>query len=788
MIEVNLSVREVVEFILKEGDIDAGFFAVSAPSVAAMRAGAEAHKFFQKKRAKQAEEQNASYESEVTMSIEFTRGDFSVSFSGRADGVWEDETGVYIEEIKSTHRAVSEITTATPWHFGQCNCYAHMYCKKTGKDGVFVRMIYINVDGYETSEIPVYRTREELSCFFDELIGKYMEWVKFDYERKRERDANIGALSFPFGAYRAGQREFAVFAYRAIERGEKLFIEAPTGTGKTISAIFPAVKALGLGLCDKIFYLTAKTPARAAAESTMKMLRDKNCPLLSVSLTAKDKLCATGESVCTPTACPRAAGHFDRVNGAVFDMINNESIINAAVISEYSEKHTVCPHELALDASIWCDALICDYNYVFDPKVKLRRFFEDGAKKGRYAILADEAHNLDDRAREMFSASAVKSVFWAAKKASEAFKGNKVAKILNNINGYFLKAKRELGERAAMEMDEQPLELYQLLEDFILETGETLHKDPSSVSDDFVNGYFAALDFLSARDRFDERFTCFCENDGDVTVKLLCLDPSKLLAEALKNAQGAVFFSATLTPGEYFRRVLGGAETDAVVRLPSPFRRENLFVFIERLSTRYKNRADNYEKIADVIFTMISAKKGNYFAFFPSYTFLREVYAAFSAKYPQENTIAQSSGLGENERAKFLANFDRKNPLGLLAFAVMGGAFSEGIDLPGERLIGVAVVGVGLPQINEERDVMARYYERTSGSGFDFAYVFPGMNKVLQAAGRVVREENDTGAVILIDDRFLTRRYTDLFPRHWSHFKRGNGLKEYLTEFWEDKE
>jgi len=786
---ISVSVRELVEFIMRGGSIDnrGGFASLNAYEL--MREGVRLHNKLQKLRKKEASKSNSNYESEARLFATISTDKFDLTVEGRADGIWRSENNeAIVEEIKST-TFLPVYVDKNHWHFGQVKCYAHMLCRNNPAfDGVTVRLTYIHSETEEIVEFPQYYTASELEDFFFGLTNKYLVWQNMDYDRKKARDSSIKSGKFPYPSFRKGQREFSVTAYRAIERNKKLYIEAPTGTGKTISAIFPTVKSISEGFCDKFFYLTAKTITRTAAEQALFLMNQQDYKLLSVTLTAKEKICLCENPLnCNPLECSFADGHFDRVNDAVMDIIKSGLlVIKRDDILDCAQKHNVCPHELQLDVSTWTDAVICDYNYAFDPKVQLQRFFGQNSKNGKYAFLVDEAHNLVERAREMFSAELRKSSFREARKFVRG-KDKPLYKIFSEIIEYF----SEIGDNISpdkfkvLTTDKQPSELYVLLK-FMVERMNIwlaqLHETPD---DSVIEVYFSAVDFLNTSETFDEHFTVFMESGRDVSIKLMCLNPSSLLATALSKSCGSIFFSATLTPCHYFKNVLGGNKDDYMARLPSPFDREKLCVLIEnRVSTRYKDRAGSYESIAELLHDMIIAKRGNYFAFFSSYIYLEKVLEVFLKKFPEENTLVQSRNFGEKEREEFLSRFNDCD--NLLAFAVMGGVFSEGIDLVGEKLIGAAIVGVGLPLVSEERDVISRYYDKTLGSGFEYAYMFPGMNKVLQAAGRVIRSEEDKGVVLLIDDRFTTNRYLSLFPHEWKNFVTlsTNDIQEVLNKFW----
>jgi Rad3-related DNA helicase len=525
------------------------------------------------------------------------------------------------------------------------------------------------------------------------------------------------------------------------------------------------------------------------------MLMDKGCALTYVSMTARDKLCVLPERVCSPLACPMADGHFDRVNDALWALLERAERITRNEIDLAATEFNVCPYELMLDASLFADIIICDYNYVFDPTVSLKRFFGETVTD-KYIFLIDEAHNLVERAREMFSATINKSDFDPLRKILKGRgKKNRLGMTLNAITAEIKSLAAAIPEgRDAAVADEPPRELQELLLSFRDLMDEWLAANAGSDGfNDCMETHFRVLDFLRVYDGLDKRYTVYTERrKADAEVTLMCLDPSANLAETLKKAVGSVFFSATLTPITYFKNVLGGGNDDKTARLPSPFNRDHLCVVIEnRISTKYIHRTPaSYAATADALYGMVSARKGNYFAFFSSYAYLENVLTEFIAKYPEERVHVQERLMGEPEREAFLAEFKEDPENGMLAFAVMGGVFSEGVDLVGERLIGAAVVGVGLPQVSLKREALMNYYNRTLSGGFEYAYMYPGMNKVLQAAGRVLRTETDRGAILLIDTRFSDSRYIDLFPYEWLLYKkplRNEGIGDIYKSFWDNE-
>lgn len=800
---MKLSVRRMVEFIMRSGDIDTAYLGANRALE-----GTRVHQKIQKKRKKEAKENNTTYNSEVYLSVECEHWDILFHVEGRADGVQTNgkTNETIIEEIKSTMRPVSSLEeNMEHWHWAQAKCYGYMYIVsyKTDEnlliggtgvdttrspisgqkpDGVTIQITYCHVETEEIRTFSTYFNFEALAAFFSSLIEQYWNYARMDIDRLAERNETAKALAFPYGTYRPGQRELAVAVFTAVKQKRKLFAQAPTGIGKTISTVFPAVKSLAEGHGEKIFYLTAKTIARQVAEDAFRHMTEKGLRMRVITLTARDKLCFCETRNCDPEYCSFAKGHFDRVNAAILDCVRNELIINRNTVEEYAHKHHVCPAEYQLDVSLFCDTVICDYNHAYDPKAKLQRFFQLG---GDYILLNDEAHNLVDRAREMFSAGLYKNDFTALRR--ELGRRHPLYKSMGAISKEIRK-QWEGSDREPFCRNTHPVELLPLLLDFAQHCDELFRENPNMPHNDaLLTLYFTALDYLRVSELFDERYAFYCEPDNGY-IRLFCLDPSWLLQQEQKKSRACVYFSATLTPLAYFRTLLGGDPGDYTLRLASPFPRSNLCLMVDdRISTRYKDRAASYETVADRLFCMVSGQTGQYMAFFPSYAYLTEVYTRFTDKYPQVKTQVQLQDMSDENREQFLADFSENPVETMLAFVVLGGVFSEGIDLKGNRLIGAAVVGVGLPLISAERNVIMDYYNRYGDTGFAFAYIYPGMNKVMQAAGRVIRTETDRGVVLLIDSRFTQHDYRSLFPQEWDGYLRlagGKAISDQLDTFW----
>ena len=775
--KISISVRSLVEFILRSGSIDNRF-----GSFDRAYEGSRIHRLLQKAA-------GANYQAEVSLSLDNDFGDYILTVEGRADGIITDDEGVMVDEIKTTAAPFEIIDEDfSSLHWAQAECYAYMYCQKYGMDDIRIRLTYYQVDTGELRQFIKAYSKAGLESLYNVLLTGYRIWADMQYKWGETRNLSIRSLDFPFGAYRKGQRKLATTVYKTVVNGGKLFCQAPTGIGKTISTLFPSIKALGEGKAERIFYLTAKTITRQAAESACTLMRDKGLRIKSLTLTAKDKICFMGTEKhdCNPDNCMWAEGFYDRVNEAMYELLDREDCFTREVIEEQARKYRLCPYEFSLELALFCDCIIADYNYLFDPRVYLRRFFYN--KTGDYVFLIDEAHNLLDRAREMYSAELNKKAFLTLSRLLD--KKEKLRKTLTDINKEMIEMKKDCGE--VLHQTKQSLndKLIKLLYDFISGYEEWSKRNAHNpLSQELLELFFEVLSFVKTAENYDNRYiTVLDRSGGDLSVKLFCIDPSFLLSERMKAGRAAILFSATLTPLDYFSAVLGGDVNSDRLMLPSPFLRENLCLLIaDRISTKYKDRTQSLNEIVSIIKNTIRCRQGNYMIYFPSYSYMRAAYSLFTAQFPETHTIIQQGSMKEEEREAFLEEFDGNNNETLIGFCVMGGIFSEGIDLKGDRLIGTVIVGVGLPQINLTQDIIREYYDRLEDNGFCYAYQYPGINKVLQAAGRVIRDENDRGVVVLVDERFTSPSYLSLLPEHFNGFecvRESEKLHEYIEPFW----
>ncbi|HBA69428.1 MAG TPA: helicase [Lachnospiraceae bacterium] len=825
--EIRISVRNLVEFILRSGNIDNR--RAAAPENA-MLEGSRIHRMIQRR-------MGADYHAEVSLKYQYETEQYVILVEGRADGIITGAAAavqaeslfiadkgigeavlrhaVTVDEIKGTYQELKRLKTPSPVHLAQAKCYAYIYARKKELDGIGVRMTYCNMDTEEMKYFHYDYTFQELEEWFLDLMEQYRKWADFQCQWRAERQESIKRLKFPF-PYREGQKSLVTYVYQTIYHKRKLFIEAPTGAGKTISTIFPAVKAVGEGRGERIFYLTAKTITRTVADNSFRILRENGLKFKTVLLTAKDKICFMEETECNPEYCPYAKGHYDRINDAIYDLLTDTDNFDRDKVEAYARKHTVCPFEMCLDMSLFSDGIICDYNYVFDPHVYLKRFFSEGVK-GEYIFLIDEAHNLVERGREMYSAVMCKEDFLRVKRTVKGL-DSKMEYRLEKCNKEMLVLKRECETYRIEEYIEPFVTALRRLHasmDVYLETHDgqdAFHT--KEVRKEVLDFYFEVSHFLDMYEKLDKNYVTYSEmqEDGSFILKLFCVNPSLNLRECMRKGRSTILFSATLLPINYYKALLGAEEGDYEVYARSVFEPERKKLLIgSDVTSRYSCRTEEgYYNIARYIYEVVKNRHGNYLVFFPSHAFLQRVYDIFTDCFADKQKmlcVVQEEHMDENAREKFLQLFDAKegNFLTvsgpeknlraeegedriLLGFCVLGGIFGEGIDLKNDSLIGAVIVGTGLPQVCNEREILKNYFDEAGDNGFDYAYLYPGMNKVLQAAGRVIRTAEDIGVIALLDERFLNWSYRQMFPREWESFERVtvDKVAKKVERFWDE--
>ena len=778
---LKISVRNLVEFLCQSGDIDNRFGGISDQK--AMEAGSKAHRKIQKS-------MGPEYRSEVPLKFVVPGDRYDIAVEGRADGIFPVDGITYVDEIKGTYRDIRYISEAQYVHKAQAMCYGYFYSAANKLDKVGIRVTYVNLDVENIKYFEEIYTFSELEKWFQNLIAQLRKWGDFVCDHKEQRDETIKNLEFPF-EYREGQRNLAVNVYKSINIKKNLFIQAPTGVGKTISTVYPSVKAMGEGLVDKIFYLTAKTITRTAAEETINHLRNKGLVFKSATITAKDKICMLGSDTgpeCNPMVCPFAKGHYDRVNDAVYDIITHEDVISRQIIEKYAVKHNVCPFEFCLDITYWMDGIICDYNYAFDPHVCLKRFFSGGAEN-EYVFLVDETHNLVDRAREMYSAVMIKEEILEIKRMIGISYGRRIINAIDRCNRNLLELKRQCDDeyRILESEDSFALNMVRLSEELTVFMEKNRDFPNMKELSEF---FFKVNHYNLIHEELDENYMIYTEHTQQgFAIKLFCVNPSGNLKKCIAKGRNAVFFSATLLPINYYKELLSGDVEDYAVYAQSVFdvTKRKLLIGNDVTSKYTRRNVTEYTRIKNYIENIVTARKGNYMVFFPSYKYLMSVYECCEECEGVEYVI-QHSGMTEEDKEAFLMRFNEEHNKTLVGFCVMGGVFSEGIDLKEDRLIGAIIVGTGLPSIDTRQQILRYFFDQKENFGYEYAYTYPGMNKVLQAAGRVIRTENDCGVIVLLDERFLTNRYKSLFPREWNDYVITNVSKvhEEILDFWKD--
>ena len=754
--EHRISVGELARF-WQRGDINFRFTHRSSAIE-----GIRGHQSVQKKR-------GGDYVSEKPVSIELSRSGFEIRIQGRVDGFVATANPPLVEEIKTLRVSVEELPASVrEMHLAQLKIYAHLLGSSENTQRLLLRLCYLNLDDNSESWIEEAATREALAAFFETTLSRYVHWLTRRQQWLATRNESILQSAFPYKNYRPGQRDMAVAAYRSMTQGQQIVMQAPTGIGKTMAAIFPAVKALSEPGFDKLFYLSAKTSGQQMAEKTVTELQAAGLRIRSVTLTAKDKICFNPGSPCDPDHCEYARGYYDRLGDAMEEALRENDQLTRQVIEQTAMHHTLCPFEFSLDISRAADLVIGDYNYVFDPTVYLRRFFEDDA--GKYVLLLDEAHNLVDRGRDMFSAELLKSNFLALRRKLQQDSppvAKKLAKINVEILAIRKNCKADLEDQGYAVVESVSSKLIKALKGFCGYAEDLLKINTTpGYKDDLLSLYFDCQRFLRTNEQMDEDYAFLLVKSGkDLKMKLFCINPASRLQAGFHRMASSVCFSATMKPREYFRKQLGLNEETSWYQLASPFDPANLGVFVASyIGTSYRERDSSLNDLVELIHRVTASHAGNYLVFFPSHAYLQEAYDTYRSVWPEGQTILQKRHMTEQDRQEFLDYFKQDSEI--TAFAVMGGIFGEGIDLKGRRLIGVIVTGVGLPQPGVERELIRNYW-KDSGLGFEFAYQYPGMSRVLQTAGRVIRGARDKGIICLVDRRFGETRYKTLFPQEW---------------------
>ena len=771
-----LSVHELVDFLLRTGDIDNRIYNSST-----MSEGTLIHAYYQSR-------QGGNYISEYHLFEKFHIDEFDVTLEGRADGIIDLGSTAIIDEIKSTVVPLEEYyESQREWHLGQAKCYALMYAHEKRYDSVSIRLTYIHqVDKSQLIKTFDYLT-SELELEIEKLLKDYIEFFKIIFNKKIRRNESAKSIAFPFSNFRAGQKELAKYSYGIAQNGGILFAEAPTGIGKTISTLFPTVKSFASGENEKIFYLTAKNSGKDMAFNAAKMLISNGLDASAIEILAKDKVCFCPGKACNPDECPYARGYYTKIREVIKTSITNKQLFETEDILDIARQYAICPFELSLDLSLYTDIIVCDYNYFFDPIVYLKRFFDSDASN--VIILVDEAHNLVPRSRSMYSASFDLFKYKQVKHSLIHFDHKKFknaqARMTKLFNRYmdlpFGNTRIDMFKKTDLKA----------MENYLLACSDINKNHHSVVTDEFTDFYFDVNKFVKLLDFYDETFALYVarKDEKSLQFNLFCIDPSQQLKRTTDQVKGKIFFSATLSPTQYYIDVIGQYNFNPMLLLPSPFDKNNFKLLVApKVSIKYRNRQETVQTVADYIKEFISYKVGNYFIYVPSYEYLNMLVPYLVSD--DFELLVQERDMKEDEKDQFLSCFVENPKKTMLGVAVLGGAFSEGIDLEGERIIGVVIVGVGMPQLCFERNLIKEYYDRTKQKGYEYAYIAPGINKVMQALGRVIRSEKDRGIALLIDDRYLTEEYHDLFKTTYSHYEvvtSIDDIKEQVENFWSNK-
>lgn len=757
---LRLSVHQLVDFLLRKGDIDNRVFNRSS-----MQEGSRLHTVYQNK-------QGSDYLSEYPLRCEFTVDEVTVLLEGRADGIIKRKNGDFIiDEIKTTVAPLKEFKEENlAWHLGQAQCYALMFALEQKLDHIGVRLTYIRQGNEKEKNVEDYPFFvSELNQFVRSLLEDYLSFYNIIFRQQEERNVSIETLKFPFPKYRDGQRNLAKYCYSIATKGGRFFCEAPTGIGKTMSTLFPFIKAITKDEKAKIFYLTAKTSGKESAYHAVELLKENGLTINDIVITAKDKICFSKGKGCNPDECPFAKAYYNKIQSVLRYSLLNYSTFDLSTITRIARDNDLCPFEFELDLSLCCDIVICDYNYMFDPLSYMKRYFDDDSS--HYLALVDEAHNLVDRSRDMYSSSISFKKYKEAKKSVRHSKHAKLKRAQSKLNKMFkdLESSLEEGETIVNDFDD---DIYTDLYYFLTTCQDINKNDHKEMTKELLDFYLDLNRFLKISEFYNDNYlSYFIKKHDNIELKLFCLDASKFIGSMTNRIKGSIFFSATLQPINYYLDTLGGDKVlDPSLLLPSPFPPENLKLMVApKVSVKFKNRENTYLEVAEYIKSFIKNKVGNYFIYSPSYEYMQHLLTFIDL--PDVDIYIQKKDMEDLEKEQFLLNFKEEPTKTAVGFLVIGGAFSEGIDLVSDRLIGAIVIGIGMPKINFESNQIEDFYNNKKMPGRDYAYINPGMNKVTQAVGRVIRSENDKGAVLLIDERYASHQYQDLYRHEWRGYE-----------------
>ncbi len=751
---IRLSVHDLVDFLLRTGDIDSRIFNLDT-----MAKGTIIHRFYQQK-------QNENYIAEYPFNETIEYKDYTFILSGRADGLIINDRSVTIEEVKSTNDDLvnfHDINQA--WHLGQAQCYAYMYARKFSLNEIDCLLTYISQIDNSKDQHRYTFMMEELEQFFFQLLEQYIEFHEHIRTQRIERANTVRSLTFPFNHVRKGQQDMMKVTEDVVRRGGKVYIEAPTGIGKTMSVLYPSIKGFIDNHIEKVFYFTAKGSGQHTAFDSFKILHEQGLQAKAIIISAKEKICLNDKVSCNPDDCPFARGYFSKLKNALLYALQNYDCFDKDTVQEIALKFKICPFEFQLDLSLFIDVIIGDYNYLFDPQVFLRRFFE--VTNQNYMTLIDEVHNLIERVRDNYSSQIDMSLLYAMKKSLKSSDDAKIKRRLNKI----IKASEDFAT-TIQERDNKlirlPSDIDTAIEKFMTEAQRFMKDDPKHIEDVFKDGFFMLNRFVKLYQIFDENFALYAvkKDQNLISINLLCLNPKIFIGQTLEKVYGSVLFSATLAPLDYYSQELAKTSRDEMIQLENPFPRSNLLLLAAtNVATTYKKREDTYGLVADYIVSAVKNRVGNFLVFCPSYAYLNKM-LEYLETIPSLDILVQTRDMNQTSRRAFLEEFKSNPKTTTIGLTVVGGIFSEGVDLVDDRLSGVIVIGVGFPSITFDKELIRRYYDDNGKNGFHHAYIAPGINRVLQAMGRVIRSETDRGFILLIDQRYLENRYRKIIENY----------------------
>ncbi len=797
----HLSVHDIVDVLLRRGHLDTRVFNLSS-----MQEGTRLHSFYQK-------EQGKDYIAEYPLSKRFECDDFIYFISGKADGVIIDEKNNYtVEEIKTTVDDLDNfIKDHDQWHLGQAMFYAHILAEDKDLANVAIQMTYIKQNNYRIQKkIKQVYTKKELQDFVDDLIFRYTRYQQKLQRFKLVRNESVSHLTFPFKELRSGQEEMIQFIQKNADEKQDAFIEAPTGIGKTISVLYPLVSLFGKDKADRVLYLTSKNSIKKIAMDTLSLFLQQGCKCKCIEFTAKDNICFNDKvGHCNPDECPYAQHYYDKLFDAIFDSLEQQDNFTRATIEEICYNKVMCPYQFQLDLGNFCDVLVCDYSYVYDFRYRLALQDSINAHPKQF-LCVDECHNLPERVRDMYSTELFVSTLNEALTLclTEEFKILKkdLKKLIKTFSDLSYDPEDELYQRKGLYIIEGEISipLLNLMDCVLADIKEILKKYTSLVTDSLLDFFYTLNTFYALAEMANEEgekksFLTYLRihDEKVVSFRITLLDARAVISQCSPFFQSVIYFSATLSPKNYYIDLLGGdVERSNQLILPSPFSKNNRKVFFNtQLSLRYHDRDETLYSVYSLIRTAISQKKGNYFVFCPSFDYLDRVFSFFEQEPIEDcDLVVQTRNMKEIEREAFLQRFSVDNEKTTIGLLVLGGIFSEGIDLVGDRLIGAIIISVGLPQIGFERDHMKEYYDKLNDGekrGFQYAYSYPGLNKVLQAAGRVIRTENDKGFILFIDSRFRQSLYQNVMKEIYPdavNIISASQLRMQLKNFWKEQE